>query len=97
MPRRLFARRLDRVACDPPGRPRPRGPARGDPAEYAERYIPQRRLVTPADLSVSDRTDPGVTLELPRPENLRLRLAGLGISDRSRFVVYMGRRRNICT
>jgi len=53
--------------------------------------------VKPADLSVSDRTDPGVTLELPRPEDLRLRLAGLGISDRSRFVVYMGRRRNICT
>lgn len=57
----------------------------GTPASYAQ-HIPGARLVRTADIAVT--SEAGGTLEmLPEPE-LRLRLAGLGIGDRSRIVVY---------
>ncbi len=57
----------------------------GTPDSYAQ-HIPGARLVRTADIAVT--SEAGGTLEmLPEPE-LRLRLSGLGIGDRSRIVVY---------
>jgi thiosulfate/3-mercaptopyruvate sulfurtransferase len=57
----------------------------GSPDSYKQ-HIPGARLVRTADIAVS--SEAGGTLEmLPEPE-LRLHLAGLGIGDRSRIVVY---------
>lgn len=63
----------------------------GDRAEYEQAHIPGARHVTLADISVSDRSATGLTLELPPADQLRQRLAALGISDRSRIVVYYGK------
>jgi thiosulfate/3-mercaptopyruvate sulfurtransferase len=63
----------------------------GDKAEYEAKHIPGARLVSPADLSVSDRSGKGLVLEMPPAEDLRTRLAALGISDASRVVVYYGK------
>jgi thiosulfate/3-mercaptopyruvate sulfurtransferase len=57
----------------------------GAPASYAE-HIPGARHVTLADISVT--SEEGGTLEMLPAAELRLRLAGLGIGDRSRIVVY---------
>lgn len=54
------------------------------PADYAAKHIPGARLAARADFSV---TAAGLTLELPTPDELRQKLAGLGISDQSRIVV----------
>jgi thiosulfate/3-mercaptopyruvate sulfurtransferase len=65
----------------------------GDPKEYPAAHIPGARLVTQRDVSVSDHDmakNTGLTLELPNADTLRARLAALGISDRSRIVVYYG-------
>src|SRR5262249_55616640 len=51
------------------------------------------RAVTLDLISVSDRTGDGLTLELPKPDQLRETLASLGISDNSRIVVYYDRDR----
>lgn len=63
----------------------------GDRAEYEQAHIPGARYVALSDLSVSDRSATGLVLELPPPDQLRQRLAALGITDRSRIVVYYGR------
>ena len=63
----------------------------GDKAEYEARHIPGARLVSMSDVSVSDRTDKGLMLEMPAAEDLRHRLEALGISDTSRVVVYYGK------
>ena len=63
----------------------------GDRAEYDARHIPGARFVSVGDISVSDRSGKGLTLEMPADDDLRTRLTGLGISDRSRIVVYYGK------
>lgn len=65
----------------------------GDKSEYAAAHIPGARLVEMREISVSDRAGAGngLTLELPPADVLREKLAALGISDRSRIVVYFGK------
>ena len=63
----------------------------GDRAEYDARHIPGARLVATADLSISDRSGKGLTLEVPPADDLRQRLMNLGISDNSRVIVYYGK------
>lgn len=63
----------------------------GDRADYDAGHISGARFVALADLSVSDRSATGLALEMPPADVLRQRLAGLGISDRSRVVVYYGK------
>jgi thiosulfate/3-mercaptopyruvate sulfurtransferase len=65
----------------------------GDRAEYDAGHIPGARYVSQNDVAVSNHdraTDSGLMLELPSPDSLRARLERLGISDRSRVVVYYG-------
>jgi thiosulfate/3-mercaptopyruvate sulfurtransferase len=57
----------------------------GDAAEYRAHHLPHARLVSM--LSSSDRSS-GLNLEMPAADDLRNRLADLGISDTSRIVVY---------
>lgn len=64
----------------------------GDPDEYKARHIPGARFVSLSDIAVSDRSATGLILEMPpTAEDLRGRLAKLGISDDSRVVVYYGK------
>jgi thiosulfate/3-mercaptopyruvate sulfurtransferase len=65
----------------------------GDKAEYEARHLPGARFVAMQDISVSDRSGKGLTLEMPAPDDLRRRLATLGISDTSRVIVYYGKDR----
>jgi thiosulfate/3-mercaptopyruvate sulfurtransferase len=63
----------------------------GDPKEYAKAHIPGARFVSMQDVSVSNHDherDTGLMLELPPVDSLRRQLEALGISDRSRIVVY---------
>jgi thiosulfate/3-mercaptopyruvate sulfurtransferase len=64
----------------------------GDQADYAAGHIEGARHVTLQDISVSDRSGlgNGLNLEMPPPSILRERLAGLGLSDDSRVIVYFG-------
>jgi thiosulfate/3-mercaptopyruvate sulfurtransferase len=65
----------------------------GDKAEYDKAHIAGARYVSQRDISVSNHdhvADTGLMLELPTPDSLRKQLAALGISDRSRVVVYYG-------
>jgi thiosulfate/3-mercaptopyruvate sulfurtransferase len=63
----------------------------GDRAEYDKAHLPGARYVGQRDVSVSSMDhDKGLMLELPTPDSLRSQLAALGISDRSRVVVYYG-------
>jgi thiosulfate/3-mercaptopyruvate sulfurtransferase len=63
----------------------------GDKKEYDARHIPGARFI-----AVSDVTRPAggiskeLMVELPAPEELRAKVAGFGISDDSRIVVYFG-------
>jgi thiosulfate/3-mercaptopyruvate sulfurtransferase len=63
----------------------------GDRKEYDAGHIPGARHVKLDDISVSshDREN-GLMLEMPQPDSLRARLEALGISDRSRVIVYYG-------
>jgi thiosulfate/3-mercaptopyruvate sulfurtransferase len=63
----------------------------GDKKEYEAAHIPGARFVSQQDISVSDHSGKGLMLEMPAAEDLRHRLEGLGISDRSRVVVYYGK------
>jgi thiosulfate/3-mercaptopyruvate sulfurtransferase len=63
----------------------------GDRPGYDAAHIPGARFVSVADISVSDRSGGGLTLEMPAAEDLRRRLEALGISDGSRVVVYFGK------
>lgn len=64
----------------------------GDKDEYAAKHIPGARFVSLSDIAVSDRSATGLILEMPpTAEDLRGRLAKLGISDNSRVVVYYGK------
>ena len=63
----------------------------GDKAEYDKGHIPGARYLTQRDVSVSSMDhDRGLMLELPSPDSLRRQLEALGISERSRVVVYYG-------
>jgi thiosulfate/3-mercaptopyruvate sulfurtransferase len=63
----------------------------GERPEYDAGHLPGARFVSLTDIAVSDRTSPGgLVLELPGTEELRRRLAALGIGDKSRVVVYYG-------
>ncbi|HEX2209812.1 MAG TPA: rhodanese-like domain-containing protein [Longimicrobium sp.] len=61
----------------------------GAPDEYAAAHIPGARLVGMEDVSTG-HSDGGPMLQTLPPEELRGRLEALGISDRSRIVVYYG-------
>jgi thiosulfate/3-mercaptopyruvate sulfurtransferase len=65
----------------------------GDRADYDKAHIPGARAVSLDDISVSDRTGAGLTLEMPPADQLRESLAKLGISDNTRAVVYYDRDR----
>lgn len=60
----------------------------GDKADYNAKHIPGAVLVSGADIAPNDS---GLTAQLPSPADLRNRLQALGISDRSRIIVYPGR------
>ena len=62
----------------------------GDQREYAAKHIPGARYVSFDDISISDHSGAGLMLEMPPVDQLRGRLAALGISDASRIVVYYG-------
>jgi thiosulfate/3-mercaptopyruvate sulfurtransferase len=61
----------------------------GTPAEYAAAHLPGARLVSVAQVNVTDTTRK-LSVEMPAPDTLRARLAALGISDGARVVVYFG-------
>jgi thiosulfate/3-mercaptopyruvate sulfurtransferase len=64
----------------------------GDPDEYKAKHIAGARFVTLQDIAVSDRSATGLILEMPpTAEDLRGRLAKLGISNDSRVIVYYGK------
>jgi thiosulfate/3-mercaptopyruvate sulfurtransferase len=60
----------------------------GDKAAYEKQHIPGARHVSLQEISVSNHPD-GLALEMP--PDLRERLEKLGISDKSRVVVYYGK------
>lgn len=64
----------------------------GDRKGYDKEHIPGARFVDLDDISVSnhDHEHGGLMLEMPQPDSLRARLEALGISDRSRVIVYYG-------
>lgn len=63
----------------------------GDKAGYEAGHIPGARLASMSDVSVSDHGEKGLMLEMPPAEDLRHRLEALGISDKSRVIVYYGK------
>jgi thiosulfate/3-mercaptopyruvate sulfurtransferase len=65
----------------------------GEKAEYDAAHIPGAHYITMADLSAPRPADPGAgeILELPTPETARAKLESLGVSDRSRVIVYFGK------
>ena len=63
----------------------------GEKPEYDREHLPGARFVRLDDISDSDHETPGaLMLQMPSSEQLREKLAGLGISDNSRVIVYYG-------
>ncbi|HWC97979.1 MAG TPA: serine hydrolase [Candidatus Sulfopaludibacter sp.] len=60
----------------------------GSPRDYAAGHIAGARLVTLADISITDPT--GLRLELPPVKLLEEAFGKLGVSDASRVVIYAG-------
>ncbi len=61
----------------------------GEHEAYAAAHIPGARYVAvDSDIAVSGPAGHGLTLEMPPPEVLHDRLAALGVTDKSRIVVY---------
>lgn len=60
----------------------------GDKAGYDAGHIPGARLVTLADVSAPPAPPDPLILEMPDPATLRAKLQALGVSDRSKIVVY---------
>jgi thiosulfate/3-mercaptopyruvate sulfurtransferase len=58
----------------------------GEANEYSAGHIPGARLVEPKDVGV--KSDDGLIVELPSAAALHAQLQALGVSDRSRVVVY---------
>ena len=63
----------------------------GDKAGYEAAHIPGARFASMGDVSISDHTEKGLMLEMPPAEDLRHMLEALGISDKSRVIVYYGK------
>jgi thiosulfate/3-mercaptopyruvate sulfurtransferase len=63
----------------------------GDKAGYEAAHIPGARFTSMGDVSTSDHTEKGLMLEMPPAEDLRHMLEALGISDKSRVIVYYGK------
>jgi thiosulfate/3-mercaptopyruvate sulfurtransferase len=53
-----------------------------------ETHIPGARLLSLQELSVSDPSETGLTLQMLPVDQLKAKLEGLGISDASRIIVY---------
>jgi thiosulfate/3-mercaptopyruvate sulfurtransferase len=62
----------------------------GERSEYDAGHIPGARYVKLDDISVSQHDEKGLMLQMPEADSLRARLEAIGISDRSRVVVYYG-------
>ena len=63
----------------------------GEKAEYDKEHLPGARFVRLDDIADSDHEKPeALMLQMPSSESLREKLAGLGISDASRVIVYYG-------
>ena len=60
----------------------------GGPKDYEAGHIPGAQLVQLSDISITG--DRGIRLELPPVELLRQAFGKLGVSDRSRIVIYPG-------
>jgi thiosulfate/3-mercaptopyruvate sulfurtransferase len=63
----------------------------GDKESFEGAHIAGARAVTLQDVHVSEHTMQGLILEMPQSEDLRKRLETLGISDKSRVIVYYGK------
>jgi thiosulfate/3-mercaptopyruvate sulfurtransferase len=63
----------------------------GEKEGYDAGHIPGARYLSSQDISVSDRSEKGLILEMPAADDLRQRLEALGISGHSRIVVYYGK------
>lgn len=63
----------------------------GNKDDYPAKHIPGARFVSLQDISISDHSGNGLMLEMPPAEDLRTRLENLGISDKSRVIVYYGK------
>ncbi|MCC7180272.1 MAG: sulfurtransferase [Acidobacteria bacterium] len=63
----------------------------GPRPEYDAGHIPGARYLNYQDLAATDRAPGGLTLQMLPAEELRQRLASLGISNTSRIVLYFGR------
>lgn len=63
----------------------------GDSKDYPSAHIPGARFIGMQDISVSDRTGAGLSMEMPSADTLRAHLAALGVSDDSRVVLYYGK------
>lgn len=63
----------------------------GEKSEYDREHLPGARFVQLSDIADSDHEHPGgLMLQMPPADQLRTRLANLGISDKSFVVVYYG-------
>lgn len=60
----------------------------GSQKDYDAGHVPGARLVTLADISITDAS--GLRLELPPVHDLEAAFGRLGVSDRGRIVVYAG-------
>ena len=60
----------------------------GDKAGYEAGHIPGARLISLADIAAPSTGPESLILQMPDPEALRARLMALGVSDRSKIVVY---------
>jgi thiosulfate/3-mercaptopyruvate sulfurtransferase len=65
----------------------------GEKPEYDAAHIPGARFITMRDISAPPPADhmSGEILELPDAAELRAKLEALGVSDRSRIIVYYGK------
>jgi len=63
----------------------------GERKDYDAGHIPGAQYVSLLSWSGTTAGGDALTLELPTAENLRAKLQGLGISDRSRIIVYAGK------
>ena len=61
----------------------------GDKGEYLAGHIPGAQFIVPADISTPRGA--GLTLELPSVDQLKAAFEKLGITDKSRIVVYFGK------
>ena len=63
----------------------------GEKSEYDREHLPGAHFIRLDDVADSDHEKPGaLMLQMPSSEKLREKLAGLGISDDSRVIVYYG-------